>query len=68
MPLPKIRVRSKTTGLETTVAESALKHFPDYEPVTAAPEAQFVEPPLPAPTPVEPPKTTRRAAATNDEE
>jgi hypothetical protein len=68
MPLPKIRVRSKTTGLETVVAESALKHFPDYEPVGDAPEGAPAAPALPPPAAVESPNTTRRAAATNEKE
>lgn len=69
MPRPKIRVRSKTNGLIAEISPDALRHFPDFELVDAAPDAVFVEPPLP-PDAVEPSKTPRRSAAakTNEEE
>lgn len=68
MPRNRIKVRSKTTGLTAEIAAEALDHFPDYEPVEAAPEAVFVEP-APADA-VEPTKTSRRstAAKTTEEE
>ncbi|MFE3452381.1 hypothetical protein ACFXJ8_26005 [Nonomuraea sp. NPDC059194] len=56
-------------GLVTEVAPEALRHFPDYEPIDAAPDAVFVEPASPPTEAVEIPKTTRRStAAKNDEE
>lgn len=69
MPRPKIRVRSTINGLTADISPDALKHFPDYELVDAAPDAVSVEPPLP-PEAVEPSKTSRRSAAakTNEEE
>ncbi|RSN12807.1 hypothetical protein DMB42_11555 [Nonomuraea sp. WAC 01424] len=70
MPRNRIMVRSKTTGLTAEIAAEALDHFPDYEPVEAAPEAVFVEPELPPAEAVETPKTSRRstAAKTTEEE
>jgi hypothetical protein len=67
MPRPTIRVRSKVTGDVTEISPGALRHFPDYEPVDAAPEATFVEPPAGA---AEPKPSTRRstAAKTTEEE
>lgn len=72
MAQPKIRVRSKLTGDVALVAPSALKHFPDFEPVDPAPNA--APNPVPAPSAAPPAeatdatKTTRRAAAKNEEE
>lgn len=49
MAVPRIAVRSKTSGLTTEVAPSVLRHFPDYEPVDAPPPPPVVEQPAPAP-------------------
>ncbi|MET9339277.1 hypothetical protein [Nonomuraea sp. NPDC003804] len=68
MARPKIRVRSKTNGLVTEIAPEALRHFPDYEPIDAAPDAVFVEPALPPAETAETPKTTRRSTAAKTEE
>lgn len=69
MPRPKIRVRSKTSGLMAEISPDALRHFPDYEQVDDAPDAVFVEPALP-PQAVEPKPSMRRstAAKTTEEE
>lgn len=70
MARPRIKVRSKTTGLTTEIAASALAHFPDYEVVDSAPEAVFVEPGLPHTGAVETykPSTRRSTAAKTTEE
>jgi hypothetical protein len=62
--------RPKTSGLTAEISPSALRHFPDYEPVDAAPEAAFAEPGLPPSEAVESKPSARRstAAKTTEEE
>jgi hypothetical protein len=67
MAQPKIRVRSKLTGDIALVAPSALKHFPDFERVDPVPNPAPVAA-APAAEANDAPKTTRRAAAKNEEE
>lgn len=65
MPRPKIKVRSKTTGLTALISPDALRHFPDYERADA-PQAPPAGPDQPSAGPVEDPKpSTRRSTAAN---
>jgi hypothetical protein len=65
MPRPKVKVRSKTTGLTAFISPDALRHFPDFERADA-PQAPPTEHDSSPAGPVENPKpSTRRSTAAN---
>lgn len=67
MARPTLRVRSKITGHTALISPNALRHFPDYEPVDAAPEPAPTESGPPHTEPAKP-STRRSTAAKNSEE